>query len=122
MAKGGVRTSLVGWAASPAAPFVRRTPTTSTTPTGRQGNVAPAIRPTYSDRASAGYSPDRVDALVWALTDLLVEPMPSAGIFEYYRERAEALQRAKQPAPPPPPVYAIGSLEWQRQQEQARAH
>jgi phage terminase large subunit-like protein len=34
------------------------------------------------DRASAGYLPDRVDALVGALTDLLVEPMPSAGIFE----------------------------------------
>jgi phage terminase large subunit-like protein len=29
------------------------------------------------DRARAGYSPDRVDALVWALTELLVEPMPN---------------------------------------------
>jgi len=28
------------------------------------------------DRKTAGFSPDRVDALVWALTDLLVEPMP----------------------------------------------
>src|SRR4029077_4982768 len=28
------------------------------------------------DRKAAGFSPDRVDALVWALTDLLVEPMP----------------------------------------------
>ena len=27
------------------------------------------------DRVAAGFSPDRVDALVWALTDLLVEPM-----------------------------------------------
>src|SRR5215472_2211796 len=27
------------------------------------------------DRAVAGYSPDRVDALVWAFTELLVEPM-----------------------------------------------
>ena len=34
---------------------------------------------------SAGYSPDRVDALVWALTDLLVEPMPGEGIYEMYR-------------------------------------
>jgi phage terminase large subunit-like protein len=32
-----------------------------------------------------GYSPDRVDALVWALTDLLVEPMPGQGIYEAYR-------------------------------------
>ena len=28
------------------------------------------------DRSVAGFSPDRVDALVWALTELLVEPMP----------------------------------------------
>ena len=38
------------------------------------------------DRATAGYSPDRVDALVWALSDLLVEPMPAEGIFEMYRQ------------------------------------
>jgi phage terminase large subunit-like protein len=31
------------------------------------------------DRAAAGYSPDRVDALVWAFSELLVEPMESAG-------------------------------------------
>jgi len=35
-----------------------------------------------------GASPDRVDALVWALSDLLVEPMPHAGIFERYRQLA----------------------------------
>jgi len=66
------------------------------------------------DRASAGFSPDRVDALVWALTDLLVEPMPSEGHFEYMRQRAAAL---KKPLPEPPkPVYAVGSLEWEREQ------
>jgi phage terminase large subunit-like protein len=35
---------------------------------------------------SAGRSPDRVDALVWALTDLLVEPMRAEGIYEVYRQ------------------------------------
>ena len=70
------------------------------------------------DRARAGYSPDRLDALVWGLTELLVEPMPHWGIFEYTRQRAEAI-RGQNPSPPEP-VYAIGSLEWQRQQEQAR--
>ena len=69
------------------------------------------------DRARAGYSPDRLDALVWGLTELLVEPMPNYGIFEYTRQRAEAI-RGQNPSPPPP-QYAIGSLEWQRQQEQA---
>ena len=72
----------------------------------------------YFDRARAGYSPDRLDALVWGLTELLVEPMPNYGIFEYTRQRAEALQ-GQNHSTPPAPVYAIGSIEWQRQQEQA---
>jgi phage terminase large subunit-like protein len=42
------------------------------------------------DRDIAGYSPDRVDALVWALTELFLNPMPGAAIFEDYRQRAEA--------------------------------
>jgi predicted phage terminase large subunit-like protein len=42
------------------------------------------------DRAAAGYSPDRVDALVWAFSELLVQPMESAGIYELYRRQAEA--------------------------------
>ena len=38
---------------------------------------------------STAYSPDRVDALVWALTDLLVTPMSNQGIFDLYRQLAE---------------------------------
>ena len=45
------------------------------------------------DRARAGYSPDRLDALVWGLTELLVEPMPHWGIFEYTRQEAEKLTK-----------------------------
>ena len=37
------------------------------------------------DRAKAGYSPDRVDALVWGLSELLVTPMAGEGMFEIYR-------------------------------------
>lgn len=33
-----------------------------------------------------GSSPDRVDALVWALSDLMLTPMASAGIYEVYRQ------------------------------------
>jgi phage terminase large subunit-like protein len=40
------------------------------------------------DRTAAGYSPDRVDALVWALTELLVTPITGEGIFEAYRRLA----------------------------------
>ena len=43
------------------------------------------------DRAS-GYSPDRVDALVWALSELLVRPVPGEGIFEAYRRLAQREQ------------------------------
>jgi len=41
------------------------------------------------ERRSAGHSPDRVDALVWALTNLLLEPMSNQGIFHLYRQLAE---------------------------------
>ena len=40
------------------------------------------------DRKEAGYSPDRVDALVWALSELFGEAMPAGGMFESYRRRA----------------------------------
>jgi phage terminase large subunit-like protein len=42
------------------------------------------------DRQRAGFSPDRVDALVWGLSDLLVEPMAGEGIYEIYRQAAAA--------------------------------
>ena len=70
------------------------------------------------DRARAGYSPDRLDALVWGLTELLVEPMPQWGIFEHTRQRAEAIRSQNASPSLPDFTYAIGSLEWQRQQEQ----
>jgi predicted phage terminase large subunit-like protein len=40
------------------------------------------------DRDRAGYSPDRVDALVWALTELFLELHPGSGIFELMRQQA----------------------------------
>jgi len=63
------------------------------------------------DRAAAGYSPDRVDALVWAFSELLVEPMPGEAIYELYRQQAKtAAQRSKpQPAQNVPQP---GSMEW----------
>jgi phage terminase large subunit-like protein len=52
------------------------------------------------DRAAAGYSPDRVDALVWALTELLVEPKPGEGIFEAYRRLAQTQDRQQEQQAP----------------------
>jgi phage terminase large subunit-like protein len=40
------------------------------------------------DRQATGGSPDRVDALVWAITELLVEPRAGAGVFDAYRRLA----------------------------------
>ena len=50
--------------------------------------IAAARFTTDFDRKTAGFSPDRVDALVWAFTDLLVERMAGEGIYELYRQRA----------------------------------
>jgi phage terminase large subunit-like protein len=40
------------------------------------------------DRGRAGYSPDRVDALVWAVSSLVFEQGEGAALFEFYREAA----------------------------------
>jgi hypothetical protein len=68
------------------------------------------------DRAAAGYSPDPVDALVWAFSELLVEPMKSEGISEFYRREAEAAEQRRKPQPAKT-VYATGSMEWQAEQK-----
>ena len=69
------------------------------------------------DGAAAGYSPDRVDALVWAFSELLVEPMPGEGLYEFYRQQAKA---AAQPSKPQPAqtVPQPGSMEWFKAQEE----
>jgi phage terminase large subunit-like protein len=74
------------------------------------------------DRAAAGFSPDRCDALVWAFTELLVDQMEGYGIFELQRRQFEEMERKKAEARKrPEPVYAKGSMEWQHQQEALRA-
>jgi len=67
------------------------------------------------DRGSAGYSPDRVDALVWAFTELLVERMPSYAAYELARKQAEATiarRRAEEEARRPKLIPAKGSVEY----------
>jgi hypothetical protein len=63
------------------------------------------------DRAAAGYSPDRVDALVWAFSELLVEPMNGEGLLEFYRQHAEAAAQRSKPQPAQT-VPQPGSVEW----------
>ena len=54
------------------------------------------------DREKAGYSPDRLDALVWATTELLVEKMKGYGHFEVMRRLAagQTLEQIARPRTP----------------------
>jgi hypothetical protein len=63
------------------------------------------------DRAAAGYSPDCVDALVWAFSELLVEPMKGEGIYQLYNQQAEAAAQRSKPQPAQT-VPQPGSTEW----------
>ena len=51
------------------------------------------------DAKTANYSPDRMDALVYALTDLMVEPVNGQGYIDLYHRIAEEYREKKrQPA------------------------
>ena len=70
------------------------------------------------DRAAAEYSPDRVDALVWAFSELLVEPMKGERIFERYRREAEEAKQRCQPQPAQT-VWQPGSMQWLDEQKKS---
>ena len=64
-----------------------------------------------------GKHDDQVDSTAQFL-EWFKTPMPGWGIFEYYRQRAEELDQRRKP-PPVKTVWAIGSMEWQAEQEKA---
>lgn len=45
------------------------------------------------NRNAMKYSPDRVDALVWAFTALMVDGTANSGLLDYYREENERVQK-----------------------------
>lgn len=45
----------------------------------------------YTPDGKMGYSPDRMDALVWALTELMVGSISHEGLMDYYRQEAKAV-------------------------------
>lgn len=51
------------------------------------------------DQKTSKYSPDRMDALVWALTELMVEPLPGQGYIDLYKQRADEARARKAGAP-----------------------
>lgn len=52
------------------------------------------------DRKAMGYSPDRVDALVWAMFHLFLEEQDGSGIFEYIRQEAAKIRKLKEEPTP----------------------
>lgn len=46
----------------------------------------------YTPDGSMGYSPDRMDALVWAFTELLVGTIAFEGLMDYYRQESKAIE------------------------------
>ena len=47
------------------------------------------------------YSPDHVDALVWALSELMVEPVAGCGLIEFTRLEAERVNAPRASANDP---------------------
>lgn len=46
----------------------------------------------YTEGGNMGYSPDRMDALVWGITELLVGSIAHEGLMDYYRQENEAIK------------------------------
>lgn len=46
----------------------------------------------YTPDGSMGYSPDRMDALVWGITELMVGSIAHEGLMDYYRQENEAIR------------------------------
>lgn len=46
----------------------------------------------YTPDGKMGYSPDRMDALVWALTELMVGSISHEGLMDYYRQESQAVK------------------------------
>lgn len=45
----------------------------------------------YTPDGNIGYSPDRMDALVWGFTELMIGSIRNEGLMEFYRQEAEAV-------------------------------
>jgi phage terminase large subunit-like protein len=45
----------------------------------------------YTPDGTMGYSPDRMDALVWGITELMIGGIANEGLMDYYRQEAQAV-------------------------------
>jgi predicted phage terminase large subunit-like protein len=65
-----------------------------------------------------GKHDDQVDSTAQFL-DWFKKPFPGQWLFEYYRQGAQEVEERRKPQPVKT-VWAIGSMEWQAEQEEAR--
>lgn len=77
----------------------------------------PDLEDQMANMTAAGYvgegSPDRADALVWALTELFLDKSAHSGFLAMVKADNAAAARVT-PDEPAPAEHAPGSLEWQR--------
>ena len=64
-----------------------------------------------------GKHDDQADSTAQFL-DWCKKPFPGQGIYEYYRQCAQEIEEQRKPQPVKT-VWAIGSMEWQAEQEKA---
>ena len=62
--------------------------------------------------AGSSSSPDRLDAMVWAFTELLVKTSGNLGFLGYYKELAETAGARPAPAPEPEPASTATNQVW----------
>lgn len=65
----------------------------------------------YTPDGDMGYSPDRMDALVWGFTELLIGQVSHEGLMDYYRQEAQAVKDRMSGAPKLGAPSAIVSLQ-----------
>ena len=73
--------------------------------------------PPRADGLPKRQADDQADSTAQFL-DWCKKPFPGQGIYEYYRQRAQELEEQRKPQPVKT-VWAIGSMEWQAEQEKA---
>lgn len=64
----------------------------------------------FTPDGSMGYSPDRMDALVWGFTELMVGSIPHEGLMDYYRQEAQAVADRLKGSNPSLPAATVSLL------------
>jgi hypothetical protein len=134
---GGAMVGAVIKAANPDIPFkelhasrgkaVRAEPVSTLYDNGRIRHVGtfPELEEQLLQFSSAGYkgdkSPDRADALVWAVTELAIDLAPGVGLLDWYKQQAaKQAEREGRPTPEQARIAGRGAVAKAKQSELVR--